>query len=104
MARIQKYPEFSVEGEGERRKILTNNTREVKFPLLNVPEDKLIENKFGSYLISFKNISENTFEYKRQFILKKNTFPPEEYENYRNFIKKVAKLDRSKLLLTKTIK
>ena len=85
-----------------------NDSIEIKLPsnfkVEAFPENKSIENKFGSYSISFKSISENTFEYKRQFILKKNTFPPQEYKNYRNFIKKVAKLDRTKLLLTKTIK
>ena len=64
-----------------------------------LPEPVNIENKFGSYSFSVSNSSENTIEYKRTFILKKGTFPASDYKKYRSFLRRVSKLDQSKILL-----
>ena len=65
----------------------------------SLPEPVSIENKFGSYSFSVEIISENTIEYRRTFILKKGTFPVSDYRKYRTFLRKVSKLDQSKILL-----
>tara|TARA_R100000306_G_scaffold12304_3_gene14819 strand:- start:50089 stop:51993 length:1905 start_codon:yes stop_codon:yes gene_type:complete len=65
----------------------------------SLPEPVSIENKFGSYSFSVSKISENTIEYRRNFILKKGTFPASDYRKYRAFLRKVSKLDQSKILL-----
>ncbi len=69
------------------------------FSFESLPEAKLIENIFGSYSISFSEIADNKIIYHREIILKKGTFPPEQYVKYRAFRKKVAKLDKTKILL-----
>lgn len=66
----------------------------------SLPENKVIENKFGSYSIEFNKLLENKIQYKRTIIIKKGTFPPEEYANYRSFRRTIAKLDKTKMLLT----
>lgn len=67
-----------------------------------LPESTHIKSKFGSYEISFIRLSEQSFEYHRKFHLKKGEFPPEEYEAYREFIQSISRLDRTKILLTKS--
>lgn len=66
-----------------------------------LPDSKRIETKFGSYEINFVRLSDQRFEYRRKINFKKGEFPPEEYNNYREFIHSMAKLDRTKILLTK---
>ncbi|RFN59773.1 DUF3857 domain-containing protein [Marixanthomonas ophiurae] len=65
----------------------------------SLPEAVTIENKFGSYAFSVSKISENTIEYRRTFILKKGTFPASDYKKYRSFLRRVSKMDQSKILL-----
>lgn len=65
----------------------------------SLPEAVSIENKFGSYAFSVSKISENTIEYRRTFILKKGTFPASDYKKYRSFLRRVSKMDQSKILL-----
>jgi hypothetical protein len=65
----------------------------------SLPEDTTIETKYGSYSISFSEVSKNKIEYNRQLIIRKGTFPPAEYKAYRSFRKKITKLDKSKILL-----
>jgi hypothetical protein len=65
----------------------------------SLPEDTIMESKFGSYSISFKELAENKIEYKRNLLIKKGTYPSEDYPAYRSFRKKIAKLDKSKILL-----
>lgn len=70
----------------------------------SLPENKLIENKFGTYSISFKELSKNKIEYSRTLVINKGVFPPEDYAKYRSFRKKIAKHDKTKMLITpKTI-
>ena len=67
----------------------------------DLPEDTLIENKFGTYAVNYKLVSENKLEYKRNLIIKKGTFPKEEYRNYRAFRRKISKLDKTKIIVIK---
>ncbi len=67
----------------------------------DLPEDTFIENEFGTYAINYKLISENKLEYKRHLIIKKGTFPKEEYKSYRSFKRKISKLDKTKIIVTK---
>jgi hypothetical protein len=65
-----------------------------------LPKNELIENKFGSYSITFKEIAKDKIEYSRSLIIKKGNHPANEYDNYRSFRRKIAKLDKTKILLT----
>ena len=73
------------------------------FVFEELPEAVHIENQFGRYSIIFSKLSENKIEYKREVILKKGTFPPEEYSNYRSFLRKITRLDKTKILLSPKI-
>ncbi|MBU2949132.1 DUF3857 domain-containing protein [Tamlana agarivorans] len=65
------------------------------------PNNALIENKFGSYKVELEEKNENTLVYKREFIVNDGDFPKEDYSAFRNFYKKVAQLDNSKIALIK---
>ena len=62
-----------------------------------------VENKFGQYQFNITKINENKLKYKREFILNEGVYPPEDYEDYRNFRKKITKQDKTKIVLIKSI-
>jgi len=64
-------------------------------------DDVTIENKFGTYLFSVEKISDKKLKYSRTFLLKKGTYPKEDYAAFRNFRKKIAKHDKTKIVLIK---
>ena len=71
------------------------------YSILNLPLNKHISNKFGTYKIAFEKINETSFKYNREFSLKKGIHPKEEYKAYRKFRKTVAKYDNLRTELTK---
>lgn len=71
------------------------------FHLEYTPDKTSIESPYG-YYESKAFSEEGKISYIRKFSLVKGTFPPEEYMNYVKFINKVAKADKSKLVLVKS--
>ncbi|WP_420552388.1 DUF3857 domain-containing protein [Tenacibaculum aiptasiae] len=69
--------------------------------IMNLPDNKSIDNKFGTYKLTFEKINETSFKYTRVFSLKKGIHPKEDYKAYRKFRKKVAKLDNLRTELIK---
>lgn len=67
----------------------------------SLPQNVSLENKYGIYQFSIEKIDDYTLKYLRTFSLKKGIYPNNEYNDYRNFRKKVAKYDKTKLVLTK---
>lgn len=67
----------------------------------NLPEATLIENQFGHYEVRFTQLTDHSFEYYRKFLLNKGEYAPEEYEAYRQFMKSLSQLDRTKILISK---
>lgn len=67
----------------------------------SLPETISIENKFGKYEINFTKLSDHSFKYSRKLHLHKGEYAPEEYENYREFIRSVNRSDRTKILISK---
>lgn len=67
--------------------------------LETLPENEMLETKFGSYNIRFEKVSENKLVYHRELIINKGTHPKEDYENYRDFRKQIVKGDKTKILL-----
>jgi hypothetical protein len=65
------------------------------------PEE--ITSQFGTYKASLEVLSETQIKYKRSFEIKKGNFGKEEYNNYRNFIRKAAKADKTSIVLNKSI-
>lgn len=69
------------------------------FKVEALPENKSIDNKFGSYNYELKLKDESTLIYKRRFIVKDGEYPKEDYESYRAFYKDVSKFDNAKMAL-----
>jgi Domain of Unknown Function with PDB structure (DUF3857)/Domain of Unknown Function with PDB structure (DUF3858) len=65
-----------------------------------LPKNISIKNKFGEYVIQIENVN-NKIIYSRKLLINKGDYPKEEYESYRDFRKKVFKLDNSKIVLKK---
>jgi len=66
-----------------------------------LPKEFIIENEFGKYEISVELKNENVLLYRRELIMKKGIYNKEKYTEYRSFIKKIKKKDKSKFVLTK---
>ncbi len=71
------------------------------YSIINLPQNKNIDNKFGTYKLSFEKIDDTTLKYERVFSLKKGTHPKEDYKAYRKFRKTVAKYDNLRTELIK---
>lgn len=63
-----------------------------------LPEHVTINNKFGEYTIEF-SVNENNIVYKRKLLIKKGEYSKEDYNLYRDFRRKVSKLDKSIIVL-----
>mgnify|MGYP006191120873 FL=1 len=65
------------------------------------PDDIVISDKFGTYKMEIKSLSDNKLLYKRSYLLNKGSYQKEEYEKFRSFSEKVSRTDNSKIILTK---
>ncbi|RXR22217.1 DUF3857 domain-containing protein [Flavobacterium stagni] len=66
-----------------------------------IPEPVKVEDKFGTYTLTIKEISSNKLNVSRSLLVKKGTFDKSEYENFRKFREQIARYDGTKLLLIK---
>lgn len=66
-----------------------------------LPEPKELSTKFGTYKISFKQIDETTFSYKKEILIIEGTHPKEEYKKYRSFRRSIAKYENLRIALIK---
>lgn len=71
------------------------------FDIEGFPENELIENKFGKYQIEFVKNENKTITYKRKLFIKEGFYTKEDYNSYRDFRKKVNRLDDTKIVLLK---
>ncbi len=69
------------------------------FKIDKLPENAVLESKFGTYNVTFSKIEENKIEYTRKLQIDKGTFPPDDYEKYRDFKRQVARIDKTKILI-----
>ncbi|SRX74656.1 DUF3857 domain-containing protein [Aequorivita antarctica] len=68
-----------------------------------LPESTVLETKFGKYQIGFSKTPENKLVYSRKLLINKGEYPPSEYENYRDFLRSIARLDKTKILLKQNV-
>lgn len=68
-----------------------------------LPENSVLETKFGKYEISFTQTAVNKLTYNRKLRINKGEYPPEEYENYRDFLRSITRLDKTKVLLKQSV-
>ncbi len=73
------------------------------FTVAGLPEDSVLETKFGKYEMGFNQISDTKIIYTRKIHINKGEYPPSEYSNYRDFLRSVARLDRTKILLKQNL-
>lgn len=67
----------------------------------SMPNNNLIENKFGSYKTEVVVKSDDTLVYKREFVIYDGEFPKEDYKDFRAFYKTVSRQDNAKIALIK---
>lgn len=67
----------------------------------SLPQDIRLESKFGTYEAAFVKNENGSIFYRRKQFLKEGTYPKEEYEAYRVFVKDVARNDNAKVVLSK---
>lgn len=67
----------------------------------SLPEPKEITTKFGVYKVTLEKISESQIVYKRTLEIFKGEYPKEDYKAYRSFRRKIAKSDKSSIVLNK---
>ena len=73
------------------------------FSIDALPEGTILDTKFGKYEIGFNKSAENKLIYSRKLQIEKGEYPPEEYENYRNFLRSISRLDKTKILLKQNL-
>tara|TARA_R110002050_G_scaffold3748_4_gene19518 strand:- start:3704 stop:5617 length:1914 start_codon:yes stop_codon:yes gene_type:complete len=66
-----------------------------------IPENVSLENIFGRYTVKIERVTNVKLKYMRMFEVSGGSYPKEEYENYRNFIREVSKNDNAKIVLIK---
>jgi hypothetical protein len=71
------------------------------FEIEAVPAVLEVNEKYGSYKMTCTKTKPNTISYKRFFRINTAKYPKEDYENFRNFLEKVAQNDASKIILKK---
>ncbi|MCF7569543.1 DUF3857 domain-containing protein [Sabulilitoribacter arenilitoris] len=71
-----------------------------EYVIESLPENVSIKNKFGEYFIEFIQDG-NKILYNRKLKILKGKYPKLEYDLYRNFRKKISKMDNYKIILKK---
>ena len=67
----------------------------------SLPESKEITTKFGVYKVVLEKLSDSQIVYKRTLEFFKGEYPKEDYKAYRSFKRKIAKSDKSSIVLIK---
>lgn len=64
-----------------------------------LPDSIALNTKFGDYSFSVESIDNNKVSYKRTYVLKKGKYSKDDYEDFREFRKLIAKHDKAKMVL-----
>lgn len=64
-----------------------------------LPDPVSVDTKFGTYQFSLEALDNNRVRYTRRYILNKGNYAKEDYEDFREFRKLIAKHDKSKMVL-----
>lgn len=71
------------------------------FSLAELPEAIQLESDFGNYEVSVDRIDDTSLKYQRKYSIFGGQYPKEKYKEFRIFLKKVARYDNQKIILTK---
>jgi uncharacterized protein YcfL len=69
------------------------------FQFGELPEKVNLETEFGSYGAGVEKKNDRELVYKRTLLLKAGEYPKESYDEFRSFLRSVAKMDNQKILL-----
>lgn len=72
-----------------------------EYKIESIPESINLKTLFGSYKTSVEKISDTEVIFNREFQLNKNTFEPEKYDDFREFMRSIKKGDNQKLITIK---
>ncbi|WGF92871.1 DUF3857 domain-containing protein [Aequorivita marisscotiae] len=73
------------------------------FVVDGLPEETILETKFGKYQMGFSETSDKKLIFYRNMRINKGEYPPSEYDNYRAFLRSIARLDKTKILLKQNV-
>ncbi len=73
------------------------------YRLKKLPKPLTIDTKYGKYRSELRLMDTNRLTYNRKLVVNSGRFPKEEYSDYRDFKRNVAKADNQKIILTKAI-
>jgi len=65
----------------------------------SLSDSQTITSEFGEYKMAVKLIDEGIIQYEKTLALKSGKYPASKYNDYRDFRKKIAKLERTKIVL-----
>lgn len=68
----------------------------------NLPDPVTLDTQFGTYEISITEKEPGILVYQRKLLIKSGRYAKEDYKPYRDFRKKIARYDNSRIILTKT--
>lgn len=75
----------------------------IEFPseveIESLPEAVFLSTKFGDYAFSLETLEDKKVLYKRTYMLKKGKYTKDDYEDFREFKKLIAKHDKAKMAL-----
>lgn len=74
------------------------------FHVDELPPEQTIETKFGIYRLLITKIDDHHISYSRTLQINRNLYTPKEYTDYRDFRKKIRKMDQLKIVLIKSNK
>ncbi|WP_405208106.1 DUF3857 domain-containing protein [Aquimarina sp. LLG6339-5] len=64
-----------------------------------LPQEKVFETIFGTYSCSIEQVDQSTLKYTRKLRINDGRYPKEKYEEYRQFMFKIQKADKTKIVL-----
>ncbi|MNV77530.1 hypothetical protein D3C71_1709570 [compost metagenome] len=67
-----------------------------------IPKDIIIDSEFGTYAATF-TFKDGVILYKRTQKMNDKTYPPEKYNEYVDFYKKIVQADKQKAVITKSM-
>ncbi|AUC21132.1 DUF3857 domain-containing protein [Polaribacter sejongensis] len=70
------------------------------YVLSSLPSEKVLSTKFGAYKVTFTKIDDTTFTYHKSMVIKAGVYLKEDYSEYRNFRKSIAKYEKLRIAIT----
>lgn len=71
------------------------------FTIEALASNKTIETKFGIYKITIEKLTDHQLKYERELLIKQGLYTVDDYEEYRQFRKKINQSDNAKIVLIK---